>query len=160
MLKVFKKKKELSFMEKAIIMLERDEGKRNKPYRCTAGKLTIGIGRNLEDVGLYDDEIYYLLQNDIKRKIKSVKTLFPEYDDFTEAQKLALLNMNFNMGVGTLSKFKNTIKMINSGLWEKARKNALLSLWAKQVKSRSKRVTDLFVNKIGYKFGLSNLNKK
>ena len=32
--------------------LRRDEGCVLNPYRCTAGKLTIGIGRNLDDVGI------------------------------------------------------------------------------------------------------------
>ena len=32
--------------------LKADEGLKLKPYTCTANKLTIGIGRNLDDVGI------------------------------------------------------------------------------------------------------------
>jgi predicted Fe-S protein YdhL (DUF1289 family) len=36
-------------MNKLISMLKRHEGRRLKPYLCTADKLTIGYGRNLDE---------------------------------------------------------------------------------------------------------------
>lgn len=36
--------------------LSRDEGRRLKPYLDTVGKTTIGVGRNLTDVGISEDE--------------------------------------------------------------------------------------------------------
>ena len=39
---------EANLLERMKEQLLRHEGLRLKPYRCTAGKLTIGIGRNLE----------------------------------------------------------------------------------------------------------------
>lgn len=35
--------------------LIRDEGVRKFPYKDTVGKTTIGVGRNLDDVGLSQD---------------------------------------------------------------------------------------------------------
>ena len=54
-------------MNKTLLLSElcRDEGFKDKPYTCSAGKISIGIGRNLEDVGLSRDEILYLYRNDI-----------------------------------------------------------------------------------------------
>ena len=43
------------------------EGLKLKPYICPAGKITIGVGRNIEDNGISEDEAMYLLNNDIKR---------------------------------------------------------------------------------------------
>ena len=37
-----------------------------KPYKDTVGKLTIGVGRNLDDVGIGEEEAEVLLRNDIK----------------------------------------------------------------------------------------------
>ena len=37
------------------------EGLRLKPYRCTSNKLTIGVGRNLEDKGISKEEAMRLL---------------------------------------------------------------------------------------------------
>ena len=39
------------------------EGLELKPYQCTADKLTIGVGRNIEDRGITEDEARYLLKN-------------------------------------------------------------------------------------------------
>ena len=49
-----------------IRLIEDHEGRRSHIYTDTVGKLTIGVGRNLTDRGLSDDEIDYLLANDIK----------------------------------------------------------------------------------------------
>ena len=40
------------------------EGLRLKPYRCSAGKLTIGYGRNLEDVGIDEKEASMMFERD------------------------------------------------------------------------------------------------
>ena len=47
-------------------MLKRHEGLKIFPYHCSQNKLTLGIGRNLEDNGISKDEAYYLLNNDIE----------------------------------------------------------------------------------------------
>ena len=55
-----------ALMNRIKAQLVRHEGLRLKPYRCTAGKLTIGIGRNLDDCGISQTEAYLLLENDIR----------------------------------------------------------------------------------------------
>ena len=42
--------------EKLLDMITLHEGLELKPYKCTSDKLTIGIGRNIEDIGLTEDE--------------------------------------------------------------------------------------------------------
>ena len=69
---------ERSKMQKLIDMLKRHEGEvktngRHVIYKCPAGFYTLGIGRNVDmndGVGLSDDEVQYLLENDIERVIK------------------------------------------------------------------------------------------
>jgi len=60
-----------------IDLLVKHEGLRTKPYEDTTGHLSIGVGRNLDSLGLSHDEIYYMLKNDIRRCM--------ETDDFEEA---------------------------------------------------------------------------
>jgi lysozyme len=64
-------------MKNLIDLLVKHEGIRNKPYEDSVGVLTIGVGRNLDDVGLSHDEIYYLLKNDIRRCEKELDNSFP-----------------------------------------------------------------------------------
>jgi lysozyme len=54
------------FKENMIRQLTTHEGLRLKPYLCPAGKLTIGIGRNLEGKGITKQEAVMLLENDIQ----------------------------------------------------------------------------------------------
>ena len=56
-------------MMRLINMLKRHEGVRNKVYMCPAGYETIGVGRNISEsgLGLSEDEVEYLLKNDILR---------------------------------------------------------------------------------------------
>ena len=56
-----------SLLNRIKAQLVRHEGMRLKPYRCTAGKLTIGIGRNLDDRGISQKEAYVLLEYDCQR---------------------------------------------------------------------------------------------
>lgn len=120
--------------------LERDEGKRNKPYRDTVGKLTIGIGRNLDDRGLTDDEIYYILRTDIDLVEGQLDKHLPWWRDLSDARQRVLLNMSFNLGIAGLLGFKNTLAMIKEGKYTAASAAMLLSKWAKQVGSRALRL--------------------
>lgn len=123
--------------KKLVEMLKLHEGVRNKPYKCTAGKLTIGVGRNLDDVGLSDDEIEYLLKNDIERCKKDLDKNIPWWKDLDEVRQFVLVDMCFNLGIVGLMKFERTLKSIKAGKYEDAAKFMLESLWAKQVGKRA-----------------------
>lgn len=120
--------------------LKIDEGLKDKPYLDTVGKLTIGVGRNLYDVGLSPDEIQYLLGNDIKRVEGDLDVALPWWRDMTEARQQVLANMCFNLGVGGLLGFKNTLAAMKAGRYEEAATGMRQSLWARQVGERSERL--------------------
>lgn len=126
-----------------IAELERDEGKRSKPYRDTVGKITIGIGRNLTDVGLSDDEIYYLLRNDIARAEAGLDDKLPWWRTLDEVRQRVLANMALNMGINGLLGFKNTLRAVQEGRWDEAATGMLNSMWAKQVGARAMRLADM-----------------
>ena len=92
-------------MEPLVDQLMRHEGLRLKPYRDTVGKLTIGIGRNLDDVGISRDEAMVLLKNDIDKTITALREHLPFYDSLSEARRNVLANMAFNMGIRGLLDF-------------------------------------------------------
>ena len=125
-----------------IETLKRHEGFRSKPYRCSAGKLTIGYGRNLEDVGISKIEATNMLLNDIENAEKDLRTVFPNLNHFTENRQEVLINMVFNLGINKFKLFKNTIKAINRGDWDAAARCAKNSLWYRQVKGRGKEVVE------------------
>lgn len=127
--------------QKLIQQLRLHEGERLKPYRCTAGKLTIGVGRNLEDRGITAEESAYLLNNDIDREWKALTQNLPWVAGLNEVRQRVLLDMSFNLGIAGLLKFKNTLATIQRGEYVKASEMMLDSLWARQVGQRAQRLS-------------------
>ena len=118
------------------------EGLRLHPYRCTAGKLTIGCGRNLEDCGISRDEAMLLLTNDIREAADDVVNIIGMgvWDRLTDARKRVLVDMRFNLGPGGFRGFKRMIQAVRDQQWEDAAKEMLASKWSKQVASRADRL--------------------
>lgn len=117
--------------------LERHEDRRKKPYKCTSGKITIGVGRNLDDMGLTDGEIDMLLEHDIARCMSELDDNFPWWRSMSEARQRALLDMNFNLGIGRLKKFKKALAAMQVGDYHRAADEMKDSNWYNQVGQRA-----------------------
>ena len=118
-------------------MLRKHEGLRLQPYHDTVGKLTIGIGRNLDDVGISTAEAMFLLDNDIRRAEDDLDTHCPWWRDMDETRQLVIADMCFNMGIGTLLGFKNSLKAMKEGRYSDAADGMGQSKWAVQVGPRA-----------------------
>jgi lysozyme len=120
-----------------IEMLIKQEGCRLKPYKDTVGKLTIGVGRNLDDVGISEAEAYMMLNNDIKAAKIALFTALPWAFNLDDNRKLVLINMTFNMGLTRLLGFKKALEAMQSANWKEAAIQMLDSTWASQVGNRA-----------------------
>ena len=97
-------------MQKLLDMLKRHEGVvmtngRHVAYKCSAGYWTAGIGRNIDPnggLGLSDDEVDYLLENDIVRVIKELSSEYPWFKDLDDVRKDAIIDISFNLGATRL----------------------------------------------------------
>jgi len=123
-------------------MLLVDEGLRLKPYRDTVGKLTIGVGRNLDDVGISEDEALYLLENDIQRAIQDATDIFGAeiWLSLDEIRQAVILDMLFNLGKPRFLTFRKFIQAIKEKNFSKAAFEMLNSRWARQVGRRAERL--------------------
>ena len=130
--------------EKLLDMLMLHEGLELKPYQCTADKTTIGVGRNLQDVGITEDEAKYLLQNDIDRILKEVEH-WSFLEKLNEPRQAVILDMVFNMGVTRFNAntWVKTFAAIQNEEWEKAANEMVDSKWAKQVGQRAIRLSQM-----------------
>lgn len=137
--------------------ISKHEGRERKPYKCPAGKNTIGVGWNMDahplprDIQKHLDEYGFILDEHIDRlllmsiswAVNDCKILFPDFENFSHNRKMALTDFLFNVGLSTAKKFKRAITCINAGGWDDAAKHMLNSKWAEQCKNRAKEVTDL-----------------
>lgn len=127
-------------------MLEDEEARVKYAYTDSEGYLTIGIGRLIDKRkggGLSDDEIDYLLANDIRNKTREVLKALPWAADLDEVRRSVLIAMAFQMGTDGLLKFVNTLTMIKAGRYESAAKGMLDSLWARQTPKRAVRMAEM-----------------
>lgn len=137
-----------------VDQIRRDESYRSKPYfdccskpfrdcRCPVqGKLTIGIGRNLEDTDLTLAEAEYLADNDIARSSAAVLAHLPWTSRLDEVRRWALVNMALNMGIGGLKTFRHALAATEAGNWEVAAAEFLDSKWHAQVGIRAERLAE------------------
>ena len=125
-------------------MLIRDEGMELKPYRDSMKKLTIGVGRNLDDVGISKDEALYMLRNDIKRAEKEAREIFGGvWDELDEIRQAVIIDMLFNLGKPHFLTFRRFIAAVKKGDYHRASLEMLDSEWARQVKERAKRLASM-----------------
>lgn len=135
-----------SIMEQLIM----HEGLKLRPYKCSAGKLTIGIGRNLEDRGITKEEAIYLAKNDIQG-VEQALALNHWYATLDPIRQKVIIDMAFNMGINGLLKFKKMILAIERRDFVKAADEMLDSLWAEQVGVRAKRLAEMMRNGEDYR---------
>lgn len=149
-------------------MLINDEGIRNRVYKDSEGYPTVGIGHLIirqatmspsiinpilsKQVGrevnmsINNEEISMLFQQDLKSVqsdiVKNSNT-GPVYIKMNRSRQMAMENMSFQMGVGGLAKFTNTLKAMNEERWTDAYNGILNSLYARQTPGRSRRVAKI-----------------
>lgn len=121
-----------------------DEGIRLRPYLDSVGKLTIGVGRNIEDVGISALEAYDLLDHDIDRAEIGLVGQYPWFSDLDPVRQAVLIQLAFNMGLATLGKFVHTLDAFQRHDWPEVARGLRQSRWFTQVqKSRSSRLIQM-----------------
>lgn len=126
-----------------IDRIKKHEGLRLKPYRCTAGKLTIGYGRNLEDNGITEEEAHFLLMNDLKKSWDECCKAFSWISKMDKIRQGVIVELCFNMGLSRLKGFKKMLAACERGDYETASVEMLDSLWARQVGQRAKTLANI-----------------
>lgn len=116
------------------------EGERLQLYRCPAGYLTIGVGRNLEANGISEAESRFLLDNDINRCINEAVAKFPWFPDVDPVRQRAIVDLIFNMGIGTFQTFRRTLTYLATRDYDQAANALEQSQWYRQVGRRGRRV--------------------
>jgi lysozyme len=124
-------------------LLLKHEGMRTKPYRDTVGKLTIGVGRNLDDVGISDEEALYLLENDIARAKQAADEELVWFEALDPVRQDVVLSMIFQLGLAGFRKFRRFKRAMDRNDYAMASKEMLESDWAKQVPKRAEELAEM-----------------
>jgi lysozyme len=130
--------------------LSKHEGRKRYVYDDASGKNiteasfvrglpTVGVGRNLADRGLSEDEIDYLLDNDIADALADASK-FAFFSSLDPVRKAAVTELVFNLGLTRLKKFVKFLDFMQQGRWQHAGEALRDSLWYRQVKSRGETI--------------------
>lgn len=120
-----------------IDLLKKHEGLRLHPYKDSVGKLTIGYGRNLDDVGISVDEADLMLKHDIHKAEIALDLYLPWWRTLDGVRRSVLTDMCFNLGITGLMQFRRMLQAIESEDWAEAKKEGMDSKWARQVGLRA-----------------------
>lgn len=120
-------------------LLVKHEGLKLKPYRCSEGYLTIGVGHNLDANGISEEIAFLLLREDIE-KAKNALSAYSFWESLDKVRQDALTDFMFNVGAGTFAKFKNMIAALEAGDYKQASRELLNSRYAKQVGKRAQTI--------------------
>lgn len=139
--------------ERLRIQLAKHEGNRPFVYDDATGKAigegsfvrglpTIGCGRNLYGKGLSEDEIRYLLDNDIT-DVAAQAHKYPWFSKLDAVRQNAVSELIFNLGATKFAGFKKFIGFMGEERFTHAAAELLNSLWAQQVKSRAQTIANM-----------------
>lgn len=120
----------MSVADAVLPTVMKDEGFRRKPYRCTAGVLTIGYGTNLEE-GLDDDEAMFLLEHRLAKREHECRQAFPWFDRLGPVRQGVIVRMAYQLGTAGVMEFRNMRRALEAGDYAAAADAMLDSKWAR-----------------------------
>lgn len=126
----------------AIELIKYHEKYRRFPYRCTAGKLTIGYGWNLDDNGITVEQATYILDQQV-RAVRVTLSAEPYWINLGAVRQAVITDMAFNLGWPKFALFKRMRAALDARDYKLAASEMMDSNWYKQVGTRSKRLVGM-----------------
>ncbi len=128
--------------------LRRDEAVRYVLYYDTKGIPTTGVGHNLQasplpagwTYPLSDAQVDQLLNTDLGNTFAQLDHSLPWWRGLDEVRQRVVANMCFNMGIGTLLEFHNTLGAMQRGSYAIAAAGMKASAWYGEVGDRAVRL--------------------
>lgn len=102
-------KENMDVYHEVVRSIKEHEGFRTKPYRDLDGKYAVGYGHRqtakLGEAITYAEGIN-LLYRDIDLAVKDAVAFYPGFDTLTRKQKVALIELSYNLGLTNLLQFR------------------------------------------------------
>ena len=130
-------------LDKVKKRLIQEESMQLFPYKCSAGKWTLGVGRNIEDRGISDITAMQMLEEDIDLCVEELARNITWWEEAPDGIQEVLIDLCFNMGISRLMLFTKTLGYMGSGEMKKAADELLNSRYATMVPNRAKRNADI-----------------
>lgn len=113
-----------------------------KPVRAPVGKLTIGFGFNIQDVGIPKDVARAWLRSELVSRYDQLKE-FWWFSRANDPRQLAFLDMHYNLGHAKLLTFKKMLAAAEGSMWDRCAEEAQNSAWFNQVGRRGRNIVKI-----------------
>lgn len=159
-------------------LLRHEEGWRDTPYIDSEGYPSVGFGFLIGPKGAALSNYRFTLPKtagevwmrcildqmvleietkpayaQIRQALNKLRSFAPSgSSDYGDPRICVLLSMCYQMGLGGVAKFVNTLKFMADGNFAKASSNMLQSLWAKQTPNRAKRHAEQMRSGVWYAY--------
>ena len=117
----------------------------HKLYKCPADHWTIGYGHNLEAHGLPENMAGELLRRLMESTQIECEKNVKAWDKLNTPRKSVVIDMVFNMGWSTLSKFKKFLAAMDNENWAEAAIEMQDSKWFRQVGKRAEILQEMML---------------
>jgi len=123
------------------------EGLRLTAYKDSVGKLTIGVGHNLDAKGISERAAMVILEDDIADVVADLDRNCPYWRNLDNVRQHVLADLCFNLGIVRLLGFKNFLLNLQAGIvsgtYEGAAFELEHSVWYRQVGRRGARLVQM-----------------
>jgi lysozyme len=124
-------------LQRLELQLVAHEGLRTVLYRCTSGKLTIGVGYNVDDRGLGPmsaalgrtvtieelrargisrEDALTVLRADIARFVRAIRQAWPSFDRLNGVRQRCVVDFVFNVGGAGALKFRQAMRFVHMAI--------------------------------------------
>lgn len=127
-------------------LVEKHEGRVPHAYQDSLGYWTIGVGHLIDKRRggkLPEHIVDALLDHDIAMAGKELFHALPWTESLDEVRQAVLIDMAFNLGLGGLLKFKETLRYVEAGEYANASVEMLDGPWARQVGVRATELSQM-----------------
>ena len=133
-----------------IKLLKFEEGFRSKPYKCTAGRWSIGFGYTHGvtefSQAITEEEAEKQLKDEVALCVKDVMKGLSWACELDMVRRDVLVSMRYQLGMNGLLGFSNFLKAMRDGDWLKAAQELRNSKFHRQCSNRVNRLIYMVVN--------------
>ena len=126
-----------------IERLKEHEGYREKVYNDHLGNPTIGYGFLVSSLRLDRETCDIILKQIVSRNVEEIKKSLPWFDEAHEDVQGVIIEMSYQLGIGGLLSFKNTLKFMKNKNWTLAAEGMRNSRWHSQTPKRCESLADI-----------------
>ena len=133
----------MKLIEMTAALLRQHEGLQLRMYLDTEDNLTIGYGHNLQSTPISEVAANVILYGDIANALQLCTMVMPRFYEMSTVRQAVIIDMMYNLGPHTFSKFVLFKGALSSRAWSRAAAEMEDSKWFTQCGNRVSHLAEM-----------------